>query len=385
MKYMGSKRWMLDNGLGDCIRRECNEAGRFVDLFAGSGAVSYFVAEKTNMVVRAHDLQEFSMVVTGAIVCRRVPVDAGKIWGAWISRARDVRDGVRAPTIGRATRDDVKRCREWSAGRDEWALTRAYGGHYFSPQQSIWIDALRRSIPSKDPERTVALAALISAASQCCASPGHTAQPFQATRRAKKYLKESWEKSIVDHTKVCLFQIAPRHARKEGMAFVADANDVASHLRRTDLVFVDPPYSGVHYSRFYHVLESIAAGNPGEVSGRGRYPDIGRRPSSRYSTPREAGLALAELMESIASKGARAIVTFPKHRCSNGLSGPLIQKAAADYFDVSTFSVTRKFSTMGGNGRTDKRGTERHARLKKRELVMTLSPRKPRPKQITKL
>ena len=40
MKFMGSKRWMLENGLGSLLCQRAETANRFVDLFAGSSAVT---------------------------------------------------------------------------------------------------------------------------------------------------------------------------------------------------------------------------------------------------------------------------------------------------------------------------------------------------------
>ncbi len=46
MKYMGSKRSMLLNGLGELLTEESKDAKRFIDLFSGSGAVATFVAKR---------------------------------------------------------------------------------------------------------------------------------------------------------------------------------------------------------------------------------------------------------------------------------------------------------------------------------------------------
>jgi adenine-specific DNA methylase len=61
MKYMGSKRWMLSSGLGMLLDRIAPTSNRFVDLFAGSGAVSHHVAKNTSVTVMACDLQEFGI------------------------------------------------------------------------------------------------------------------------------------------------------------------------------------------------------------------------------------------------------------------------------------------------------------------------------------
>jgi adenine-specific DNA methylase len=42
MNYMGSKRMMLENGLGKAIEAEIPQSKRFFDLFTGSGIVAWF-------------------------------------------------------------------------------------------------------------------------------------------------------------------------------------------------------------------------------------------------------------------------------------------------------------------------------------------------------
>src|SRR6185369_16437174 len=123
------------------------------------------------------------------------------VWGPWFGRASEFVQTWRPPRLqprDLLTVKFVKECRAWSSSQGEKApITAAYGGHYFSPVQSIWVDAFRATLPSKDPLRTLALASLIRASSKCVASPGHTAQPFQPTKTAKAYLRESWSRDLV--------------------------------------------------------------------------------------------------------------------------------------------------------------------------------------------
>lgn len=374
MKYMGSKRWMLQNGLGTLLRSECAEAKRFVDLFAGSGAVASFVARETALPVVASDLQHFSVILTRAIIGRETELDGEGLWCEWLESAQKVFYKAPIPQIGNAFRAEVEALRAWSQNRTGQPFTQAYGGHYYSPQQAMWIDALRRSLPSGTHKRSVALAALVVAASSCAASPGHTAQPFQPTRTARKFLKVAWSREISSCVQQALKAIAPLHAQRKGRAFVADANLAAKKLEAGDLVFLDPPYSGVQYSRFYHVLEAIVKGRPGPVSGTGRYPPKSLRPQSNYSVKTYSQEALRSLLQSVANAGARAILTFPAHECSNGLSGDYVQKTAAEYFRVKTRTVESKFSTLGGNSRLAESGKGRQARQKAQELILSLVP-----------
>lgn len=375
MKYMGSKRWMLSNGLGHLLNEMAPHSKRFVDLFAGSGAVSSHVASKVAIPVVAFDLQKFSVVLARAIIGRNEKLEVGGIWKNWYERSKKICDNQKFPIKKRFSKVYVEACRTWSENKKPFPITKAYGGHYFSPEQSIWIDALRATLPKSNPERSVALAALIQAASQCAAAPGHTAQPFQPTRSAKKFLQEAWGRNISKYVRGALEEIAQTYALQVGTAKVSDANSAAVSIRSGDLVFIDPPYSGVHYSRFYHVLETIARGKCGKVSGIGRYPAPKQRPRSKYSVKTESAPAFKKLLKKVSEKGAHAIITFPNHECSNGLSGKTVRKIAKEFFCVKEKIVKSKFSTLGGTKKGQKNGNGRTARQQAKELILILSPK----------
>jgi len=375
MKYMGSKRWMLRNGLGHTLDRESKKAKRFVDLFAGSGAVAAHVATKRSIPVLAYDLQRFSVVLTRAIIARGKKLDADPIWKEWRKRALQIANRYKLPVADRFTQAYVNQCRQWCGSKKSLPITKAYGGHYFAPEQAVWIDALRKTLPRRDPIRTAALSALIQAASECAASPGHTAQPFQPTRSAKRFLKEAWSNDVCEKVERALKDISSTFAQTVGKASVGDANKVVQGLKKGDLVFIDPPYSGVHYSRFYHVLETIARGKCGPVSGVGRYPKSSERPRSSYSVKSKSVDAFKELLKIISNKNASAIVTFPAHECSNGLSGDEAKKLAKIFFSVRTQTVESRFSTLGGTMGKDGGGYGRTARQHAKELILSLTPK----------
>lgn len=374
MKYMGSKRAMLQNGLGHLIQRELSSAARFVDLFAGSATVAVHVAREFPVRVLAFDLQQYSVVLASAVLRRQAALDCKKEWKNWYRRAQDFYYGAAPPELAEVTRATVNDARHWCADQHGFPITKAYGGHYFSPSQAIWIDAFRATLPRSEPLRTVSLAALVRAGSACVAAPGHTAQPFQPTRTAKEFLIEAWARQVTLRVQNAFTTYRDMYAKRLGQAKVADANEAAGQLREKDLVFVDPPYSGVHYSRFYHVLETIAGGRCEEVSGTGRYPPPDCRPRSRYSVQSEAEDALDDLLDLISSAGATAILTFPDHACSNGLSGEAVRDIASEYFRVSEAAVATQFSTLGGTSADQAAEGGRAARHKAHELILLLKP-----------
>jgi adenine-specific DNA methylase len=180
---------------------------------------------------------------------------------------------------------------------------------------------------------------------------------------------------VVHRTKNEFEAIAKDSVRRCGSAHKGDANTEAKMLRKDDVIFIDPPYSGVHYSRFYHVLETIARGDCGKVSGKGRYPPPIERPWSRYSVSSEARKALSELFQSVSACRARTIVTFPVHKCSNGLSGRIVRNEAKKYFKIEEQKVKSRLSSLGGIGKERGGATARAARMRAKELILVLRPK----------
>ena len=58
------------------------------------------------------------------------------------------------------------------------------------------------------------------------------------------------------------------HALQLGTVHTGDAIEfMENNAQDGDLIFIDPPYSGVHYSRFYHVLETIIKWDKPQLNG----------------------------------------------------------------------------------------------------------------------
>lgn len=377
MKYMGSKRAMLQGGLDKTIAESLDGKGRFFDLFTGSGSVACHVAERFPVEVIATDLQEYAAVLARSVIGRTAPLSFDAWAPNWIaaaiSRAERQSEAVRAASL--QNRFDLAKLPDQAARARKLAsasasdFVRAYGGWYFSPWQALLLDALRQEADPTADWYDTAVGAVIQTASRCAASPGHTAQPFKAETGAAPFLLESWRKDIIAQVTVSASALCGRHAKTAGRGYSADANDVVRTMREGDVAFIDPPYSSVHYSRFYHVLESLARGQVGDVSGMGRYPASDQRPSSEYSIPTRAEDALSQLLARLADVGATAIVTFPAGEASNRLSGVRIQELARPKFHVEAERFLSRFSTLGGDQK------HRTARQEAEEMILTLRPR----------
>lgn len=367
---------MLQNGLGELILGRARHHDRIVDLFCGGGSVAWFAAEFSGLPVLAIDLQAYAVSMARAVVSRTTALRPQALVFTWLDQVVRIRN--HSPRWKEARRleaavQDVHQlvassrelCRQESRIGPLW---NAYGGHYFSPTQAITLDYMLKYLPSDELERSTCLAAAITCASQCSASPGHTAQPFQPTQGASPFILEAWEKDPINVAERALSDICLRRAVVVGEARVGEAVSVAQTLEPTDLVVVDPPYSGVQYSRFYHVLETMTQRDVATVSGVGRYPPLEHRPQSSFSKKSESVNALSLLLAALASTGATVIFTFPAGDCSNGLSGGMVLTEAKKWFNVEEAYVDGTFSTLGGNNNL------RASRARSRELLLVLSP-----------
>ena len=349
------------------------KANRFVDLFTGSAAVATFVAQNHDVGVIANDLQSYSKILAASVITRIGPINGQEIWDEWVKAVSANLCFNGAPPFAPLSLGLVRQHREYSRACRGSPITQAYGGHYFSVQQALEFDAFRKTTSANRHVASLQLAALIVAASQCVASPGHTAQPFQPSETGIVYIQEAWRRSASERIQRSLFELSARYAKREGIATLADANAMAETCLEGDLVFVDPPYSGVHYSRFYHVLETIAHGDCGDVSGKGRYPSQEKRPRSSYSMKSQSLAAIDDLFAKLAKCGATAAVTFPDRECSNGISGSDVRGLAKRYFQVAERVIETKFSSMGGRGDGESRQAGRNARVPTNEILFHLT------------
>jgi adenine-specific DNA-methyltransferase len=147
-----------------------------------------------------------------------------------------------------------------------------YGGVYFSFRQALFIDALLVKINElklvDKPKYYILLAALLSTLSEIVSTVGKQfAQPMKLTDknnkpkvllasrtvRDRKYNVETvytkWVKEYSNNT----------YQNPRNRAITNDYKDfLRTNKREIGCFYADPPYTIDHYSRFYHILETIA-------------------------------------------------------------------------------------------------------------------------------
>ncbi len=222
---------------------------------------------------------------------------------------------------------EVRRLAETRTGPDRLCtLTFAWG--YFGLRQAIEIDSVRHAVDRARAHRDLtrahadwALLALLEAASVCASTSGHFAQFLGGTSDAGfARVRRQRRRAIWEHFLAAADSQGPfgtRAWRRGNAVFNEDALKLWPHLdQRHDgpaVVYADPPYSKDHYSRYYHVLETLVRYDYPDAVGAGRYrPD---RFSTPFSLRRHAPRAFETLFERVAERQWTLILSYP----GNGL------------------------------------------------------------------
>ena len=378
--YLGSKLRLLGS-----IRRvvaAVAPAGEPVcDLFSGSGIVSLGLASDWD--VTSVDIQEYSRVLCNGLVNPpKNPIDEGlrlcerATAGSLRSRLRYALSGLLAherqcvadaaygkvdglcdlleygSLLPLADRGEMP-CRllsEVNAALDklneqglargpQTVVTRYFGGRYFSWEQAIDLDALLGQIHFVDrPHRDFYLAAALVVSSDAVNTVGkHFAQPIKlrdAKGSPKRHLVKQTLRdralSVFETYRACCESLATLH-RTQGRhrAVRSDYLDfLESDTTPFAAVYADPPYTRDHYSRYYHVLETMALRDEPEVAmtkiRSNGVPRLSRgiyrleRHQSPFCIPSKARGAFEHLIVGVAKRRIPLILSYSPYRANAG-------------------------------------------------------------------
>lgn len=356
IRYMGNKHDVAPV-VAELVRRR--RADRpFLDLFCGLCSVGGAVARTGRQVV-GNDIQSFAALVSRCLVATaETPPSPAELkdalWRSHLHNERrllerfgsDVAHEARvlADADAHAYRRSYARWRHAANStsiatelaaisksgdlRPYRLATLSFAWGYFGLRQAIAIDSIRFAIDrARETQRLTsagadwALVALLQAASCASASPGHFAQYLRPTsdegfvRILRQRRRKIWEQFLYEACALEPYGSASWRSQNEVMQL--DALEIWEDLDQLDsrdwIVYADPPYSKDHYSRYYHVLETLTRYDHPPAAGKGRYrPD---RFATPFSLKTRVESAMDELCGAIAERGYTFILSYP----SNGL------------------------------------------------------------------
>ena len=379
--YLGSKLRVLDEVVA-AIDEVDPGRGAVLDLFAGSGTVARALSGSRR--VYASDIQEYSRAISSALLAPELPDE--DIVAAFRTRLaehhvfqRDLADAIApaveheeaaiqaalrgdpepicdlldhgsfltleldAPTLAASSvvkplRESLRRLKRLElVGSADITALRYFGGAYFSYAQAAELDVLSRVIGSFGPKRRdTLLAALLSTASDVVNTVGKQfAQPIRPRSKdgnPKRHLiaKITRDRAVAPGAMYVRWLARYAALSSSDLGHVAIRADYADALERlkndVSVVYADPPYTRDHYSRFYHVLETLAlrdnptiAANPGAIQGRlsrGLYRED--RHQSPFCIKSQVQAAFGAMFVGAKSADASLVLSYsPFDRASN--------------------------------------------------------------------
>lgn len=400
LNYLGSKLRLLDF-IEEHVKEITPPGAGVCDLFAGTGCVSRKLSRLFPMV--ACDIQSYSQVICEALLNKFVVEDndvdeffhlihgdfADKIREMYLPLIEIEQKAIKEkdlemltcilehgslevfridPTHSLLTNELQLTNQRLAKSRllDSSSLvSRYYGGVYFSYEQAVEIDILldgiHRYIPKHN--RSLFLAALLSTASCLAHTVGkHFAQPIKARDTQGNIKKLVYNKAVKDKTmdvESLFSDWLTRYSTLEKNSFhhttiKADfAQSIMSLPESVCTIYADPPYTRDHYSRYYHVLETIVLRDSPHIStstvrgakhiSNGIYRDD--RHQSPFCIKSQATGAFLKLFELSATKNKNIVLSYSPYDESRKshprvvTMGQLISLARKYYSKVETVSA----------------------------------------------
>lgn len=285
-RYIGSKA-RLTGPLADAIEPFRRSSDRFVDAFAGTGAVAAIAAD-AGWRVWINDTLPSAATMSAArlIASDEAPFEklGGYASAIAMLNAADPIQGYFYETYSPAS------AKHDAAGIARMYLTQANASRLDAVREQIEVWARDGVIHSE--EETLLLADTIAAVNRCANIAG-TYGCFLS----------KWQASALRP-----LALVPRDLRATRVDWCLSTSDARElRVQVDDLVYIDPPYTKRQYASYYHILESIVLNDGPDVQGVS-----GLRPWHTKASPfcykRKALGALVDLVERLDSK--QAIISY---------------------------------------------------------------------------
>lgn len=301
LQYMGSKARIISHICDPIIK--CKSVETVVDLFAGTGAVGY--ALKPHKYVISNDIEYFSYIINQAILngCSFSISEEISFWTEVEQQYKLLQDKIsfalsaensffvddvdykayqafceKTPSVFEPQSDDsrmkelVELISHVTPGKgstlDIPCLFLTYFANaYFGIAQCCQIDALRSVIEQIKDEhiKSVLLTVLMSVMSATASTTTHFAQYLKVKNKSTcNNLLSKRKINIIEACKALLKEyrqvgLCSTEEQKKFDCYNLDFSECLDTitLNNSTLVYADPPYFKEHYSRYYHVLNTL--------------------------------------------------------------------------------------------------------------------------------
>jgi adenine-specific DNA-methyltransferase len=365
IKYMGSKSKIMNfvlTGINDVHR-----GGAVCDLFAGSASLSGAIGNQA--AVHSNDIQRYSGVLARAyLTAWRAPTspsasqlvaEAQALVDEHLPSAGDIHDYAKEVSLKAFQRAEVNERYKIDLQLDRpWHLFfKNYSGTWWSAKQALWIDALRQVAEryKADPVYDAVLASIMFAMAYASQGTGHYAQyrvaNTESSMRDISLYRRRSVAELFDRKYAAVLDSLPIQA--PNTPHLTTALDYEACLKGFSggTVYADPPYAFVHYSRFYHALETLVLYDYPTLQTirgavvKGRYRDD--RHQSPFCIASQVQEAFAALFSAVAASGSNLALSYSQ---SGMITLATLVEIAAEQFGadaVEVLSTDYRHMTLG--------------------------------------
>lgn len=328
VKYMGSKSKIMDFVLTGI--NEAYAGGAVCDLFAGSASLAGAIGNQ--VAIHSNDIQNYSRVLSGAyLTAWRGPESPTAI--TVVTRARAIveanirmmgplHDYHKDHTLEQfqAIEEDERQIINEDLDRPWHLFFKYYAGTWWSATQALWIDAIRQVAEEyrSDPSYDAILASLMFSMAYASQGTGHYAQYRVANTESSMrdillYRRRAMNELFLKKYDAVREQLP---ASPSALAHRITALDYEDCLKDFDggTVYADPPYAFVHYSRFYHALETLVLYDYPDIQRKNGLVVKGRYREGRHQSPfcirTQVPDAFRKLFRGVSKSGSNLVLSY---------------------------------------------------------------------------
>lgn len=363
-KYMGSKKNLIDFVIAG-INEIYTDGATICDLFAGTCVLSGIVRNQSPII--SNDIQQYSSVLAQTYLQSypwgNHPDILQEITYHASSKVQHFKD--RYPELVFDYNREFTMAEFIALEKQQQDLIKIdfdgfphlflknYSGTYWAFEQCLWIDAIRsvtEEFYRETPFYNAIISSLMFAMSYNSQSTGHYAQYRDATSQS------SMEDILIYRRK----EILPYFTKKfeelqttftdtndfEYQVVSQDYRDCLDNIPPNTIVYADPPYCFVHYSRFYHAIETLVRYDYPDVLYKGRYRTD--RHQSPFCIRTQVQGAFREMFSRIVNRESHLVLSYSDTGMIN--LDELIELANEEFGDRYEVNVRYQdylHSTMG--------------------------------------
>lgn len=332
IKYMGSKAGILDF-IGQGLAAVHAQGKPLVDLFAGACAISGGFGHMGQVIT--NDIQKYSAVIASTYLKRAKHIGMFDI----VALAQPIADRVLESlpkNLSYPTKATSLKAFNEIEGRNRKLIhkefdtshhlfTRMYSGTWWSAEQCVWIDALREVLDGlldageiEEPDFNLGLTCLLSAMAYTSQGTGHYAQyrdakTLEGMADILKYRQASVPVIFNRKFKLLLKWHLDNVVDRDNQMLSLDYRDCLKNIK-SSVVYADPPYAFVHYSRFYHAMETLVKYDYPQIQHMRGQIVKGRYRSERHQSPfcikTQVNKAFSDMFDGVKESGSDLLLSY---------------------------------------------------------------------------